>query len=52
MVTLVRVGQPMRMSKRAGTIVTLEDLVEAVGVNAGPYALVRISSDLQLDIGS
>ena len=50
MVNLVRDGQPMRMSKRAGTIVTLEDLVEAVGVDAGRYALVRSSSDSQLDI--
>lgn len=50
MVNLVRDGQPMRMSKRAGTIVTLEDLVEAVGVDAGRYSLVRSSSDSQLDI--
>jgi arginyl-tRNA synthetase len=50
MVNLVREGVPMRMSKRAGTIVTLEDLVEAVGVDAGRYALVRSSSDSQLDI--
>nr|WP_280804483.1 arginine--tRNA ligase [Aurantimicrobium minutum] len=50
MVNLVRDGQPIRMSKRAGTIVTLEDLVEAVGVDAGRYALVRSSSDSQLDI--
>lgn len=50
MVNLVRDGQPVRMSKRAGTIVTLEDLVEAVGVDAGRYALVRSSSDSQLDI--
>ena len=50
MVNLVRDGQPMRMSKRAGTIVTLEDLVETVGVDAGRYALVRSSSDSQLDI--
>jgi len=50
MVNLVRDGKPMRMSKRAGTIVTLEDLVEAVGVDAGRYALVRSSSDSQLDV--
>ena len=50
MVNLVRDGQPMRMSKRAGTVVTLEDLVEAVGVDAARYALVRSSSDSQLDI--
>ena len=50
MVNLVRDGQPMRMSKRAGTVVTLEDLVEAVGVDAARYALVRSSSNSQLDI--
>lgn len=50
MVNLIRDGQPMRMSKRAGTIVTLEDLVEAVGVDAARYALVRSSSDSQLDV--
>lgn len=52
MVFLVREGQPMRMSKRAGTIVTLEDLVEAVGNDAGRYALVRspIDSHLEIDL--
>ena len=35
----------MRMSKRAGTVVTLEDLVEAVGVDAARYALARSSTD-------
>ena len=50
MVNLVREGEPVRMSKRAGTIVTLDDLVDAVGVDAGRYALVRSSSDSQVDI--
>lgn len=50
MVNLVRDGEPVKMSKRAGTIVTLDDLVDAVGVDAGRYALVRSSSDSQLDI--
>lgn len=50
MVNLLRDGAPVRMSKRAGTVVTLEDLVDAVGVDAGRYALVRSSSDSQLDI--
>lgn len=50
MVNLLREGCPVRMSKRAGTVVTLEDLVDAVGVDAGRYALVRSSSDSQLDI--
>ena len=39
LVNLVKDGQPVRMSKRAGTIVTMEDLVDAVGVDAARYAL-------------
>lgn len=50
MVNLVRDGQPMRMSKRNGTVVTMEDLVDVVGVDAARYALVRSSVDSQLDI--
>ncbi|WP_066464966.1 arginine--tRNA ligase [Sanguibacter suarezii] len=50
MVNLLKDGQPLRMSKRAGTVVTLEDLVEAVGVDAARYSLVRSSTDSSLDI--
>ncbi|WJK42900.1 arginine--tRNA ligase [Solwaraspora sp. WMMA2056] len=50
MVNLVREGAPVRMSKRAGTVVTLEDLVESVGVDAARYALARYSSDSPIDI--
>ena len=50
LVNLVKNGEPVRMSKRAGTVVTMEDLVDAVGVDAGRYALVRSSIDSQLDI--
>lgn len=50
MVNLVKNGVPVRMSKRAGTIVTLEDLVEAVGVDAARYALARSSMDSMIDI--
>jgi arginyl-tRNA synthetase len=50
LVNLVQGGEPVRMSKRAGTVVTLEDLVDAVGVDAGRYSLVRSSADSQLDI--
>jgi arginyl-tRNA synthetase len=49
-VNLVRDGEPVRMSKRAGTVVTLEDLVDAVGVDAARYALVRSSVDSTIDI--
>ena len=50
MVNLVRDGQPMRMSKRAGTVITLDDLVESIGVDAARYALTRSSVDSPIDI--
>ncbi|MCW2713769.1 MAG: arginine--tRNA ligase [Frankiales bacterium] len=50
MVNLIRDGEPLRMSKRAGTVLRLEDLVEAVGVDAARYALARSSADSTLDI--
>jgi arginyl-tRNA synthetase len=50
MVNLVRDGLPVRMSKRAGTVITLDDLVEAIGVDAARYALTRSSVDSPIDI--
>lgn len=50
LVNLLRGGEPVRMSKRAGTVVTMNDLVDAVGVDAARYALVRSSIDSQVDI--
>jgi arginyl-tRNA synthetase len=50
LVNLVRDGEPVRMSKRAGTIVLLSDVVEAIGVDAARYALARASIDQQIDI--
>ncbi len=50
LVNLLRDGEPLRMSKRAGTVLTLEDLVEAIGVDAARYALVRSSADSTIDI--
>ena len=50
LVNLLRDGEPVRMSKRAGTVVLLEDLVDAVGVDAARYALARASVDQQIDI--
>lgn len=50
MVNLVKDGQAVRMSKRAGTVITLDDLVDAIGVDAARYALTRSSSDSTLDI--
>jgi arginyl-tRNA synthetase len=50
LVNLVKDGEPVRMSKRAGNVVLLADLVEAIGVDAARYALARYSSDSQIDI--
>jgi arginyl-tRNA synthetase len=50
LVNLVRDGAPVRMSKRAGTIVLLSDVVDAIGVDAARYALARASIDQQIDI--
>ncbi|WP_455951475.1 arginine--tRNA ligase [Arcanobacterium haemolyticum] len=53
LVNLVQDGQPVRMSKRAGTIVVLSDLVDAAGVDAARYSLVRAAMDttLEIDLG-
>ncbi|MCV7030629.1 arginine--tRNA ligase [Mycobacterium sherrisii] len=50
LVNLVRDGQPVRMSKRAGTVITLDDLVDALGVDAARYSLIRSSVDTAIDI--
>jgi arginyl-tRNA synthetase len=50
LVNLLRGGEPVRMSKRAGTLVLMDDLVEAIGVDAARYALARASVDQQIDI--
>lgn len=50
MVNLVSDGKPVRMSKRAGTVITMEDLVEAVGVDPARYELIRYSVDSTLDV--
>ncbi|MFC0530914.1 arginine--tRNA ligase [Phytohabitans kaempferiae] len=50
LVNLVKGGEPLRMSKRAGTVLTIEDLVEAIGVDAARYALARFSFDSPIDI--
>jgi len=50
LVNLVRDGEPVRMSKRAGTVITLEDIVGALGVDAARYALARYSTDSPIDL--
>jgi arginyl-tRNA synthetase len=50
MVNLLKDGTTVRMGKRSGNLVTLDDLVDAIGVDAGRYALVRYSMDATVDI--
>ncbi|MEO5710032.1 MAG: arginine--tRNA ligase [Nocardioidaceae bacterium] len=50
MVNLLDHGKPLRMSKRNGTVITLEDLVDAIGVDAARYALARYTNDTNIDI--
>ena len=50
LVNVMRGGEPVRMSKRAGTFITLDDLVDLVGVDAARYSLARSSVDSTLDL--
>jgi arginyl-tRNA synthetase len=52
MVKILRDGTELRLSKRAGTIVTLEELVDEIGVDALRYSLARYPADspLTLDV--
>ena len=45
MVKIMEGGQELKLSKRAGTIITLEELVEKVGVDAARYTLIRYPAD-------
>jgi arginyl-tRNA synthetase len=51
-VKITRGGEEVKLSKRSGTIVTLEELVEEVGVDAARYTLIRypVDSPLTLDL--
>jgi arginyl-tRNA synthetase len=48
-VHVVRDGQPVRMSKRAGTYVTLRDLIEEVGRDAVRFTMLTRKSDAQME---
>ena len=52
MVKILRDGEELKLSKRAGTIVTLQELVDLIGVDALRYTLARYPSDspLTLDV--
>lgn len=52
LVKMMKGGEEVRLSKRAGNMVTLEDLVDEVGVDAARYQLIRypVDSPLTLDL--
>jgi len=45
MVKIMEGGAELKLSKRAGTIITLEELVEKVGTDAARYTLIRYPTD-------
>lgn len=45
MVKIIEDGAELKLSKRAGTIITLEELVEKVGSDAARYTLIRFPTD-------
>ena len=45
MVKIIEGGEEIKLSKRAGTIITLEELVEKVGKDAARYTLIRYPTD-------
>ena len=52
LVKIMEGGEEVKLSKRAGTIITLEELVEKVGVDAARYTLIRypVDTPMILDI--
>ncbi|MCU0277991.1 MAG: arginine--tRNA ligase [Candidatus Nanopelagicales bacterium] len=48
LVKMFKGGQEVRLSKRAGAMVTLSDLVDEVGVDAARYTLIRYPADSPL----
>ena len=49
LVNLFRDGKPVRMSKRTGEMVTFEELIDEVGVDATRYLMLSRSSDQTID---
>ncbi len=49
LVNLFRDGQPVRLSKRTGDMITLEEVMEEIGIDAARYFLARYSYDTPLD---
>ena len=50
LVNVMKDGKAVRMSKRAGNVVTIDDLVDAIGVDASRYSLARTDYNTSVDI--
>ena len=50
LVNVMKDGKPVRMSKRAGNVITIDDLVDAIGVDASRYSLARTDYNTSVDI--
>jgi arginyl-tRNA synthetase len=52
LVKIMEGGEEVKLSKRAGTIITLEELVEKVGIDAARYTLIRypVETPMVLDV--
>ncbi|WP_094667530.1 arginine--tRNA ligase [Bifidobacterium myosotis] len=50
LVNVLKDGKAVRMSKRAGNVVTIDDLTEAIGVDASRYSLARTDYNSPVDI--
>ena len=49
LVNLLRDGEPVRMSKRTGEMVTFQELIDEVGVDATRYLMLSKSADQAID---
>ena len=50
LVNVMKDGKAVRMSKRAGNVVTIDDLTDAIGVDASRYSLARTDYNSPVDI--
>ncbi len=50
LVNVMKDGKAVRMSKRAGNVVTIDDLIDAIGVDASRYSLARTDYNSPVDI--
>ena len=50
LVNVLKDGKAVRMSKRAGNVVTIDDLTDAIGVDASRYSLARTDYNSPVDI--